>query len=298
MDKKIIPLIVYGLVGALLALVTTYFFIYNSEVYENSRFIDSFKRPIAEAKGDPEKLKSLQALQKKGVEWAHYQLVDSIKNHDYATAKLYIDAGMELRDKDLIIGQMIENPPHWFELIRLLRIDTKAGLSGLFHVPRYLTVLDTHFELIQRRYAVPHAVAFKDHYLLFTKVQDKWIQEKAKEIAGVDAMCEGNTRCIAVNVPAIQIEYDKKKPIAPEKDLILWQNPYLSLMSAAVLLGNQDIIRYLNSKGVTSLRNKMEMSDLAMVVFDVSLQGEISYPEGITVNKPKRGKRRAGPQTG
>ncbi|PCI67088.1 MAG: hypothetical protein COB26_10365 [Piscirickettsiaceae bacterium] len=298
MDKKIIPIIGYGLAGAVFALVSAYFFLYNPEVYENRRFIDSFKRPIAEAKGEPKKLQALQTLQKKGVEWAHYQLVGSIKNHDYAMAKLYIDAGMRLRDKDLVIGQMIENPKHWFELIRLLRVDTKEGLSGLFHVPRYLTAFDERFDLVETRYAIPHTVAFKDHYLLFITLQNKWIQEKNKELASVDEMCEGNTRCVAVNVPAIQIEYDKKKPIAPEKDLILWQNPYLSLMSAAILLGDRDIINYLESKGVTSRLNKVEMSDLAIVVFEVSRQGEISYPEGITVNKPKRGKRRAGPQTG
>ncbi|PHS72792.1 MAG: hypothetical protein COB22_04225 [Cycloclasticus sp.] len=298
MDKKILPIIGFGLVGAFVALASTYFFIYNPEVYENSRFVESFKRPVLEAKDNPQRLKALQTLQKKGLEWAHYQLVASVKGHDYEVAKLYIDAGMELRDGGLIIGQMIENPSQWFELVKLLRVDNKDSLSGLFKVPRYLTELDKHFKQVEKRYTVPHTVAFKNTFVAFRKILQKWIDEKNAELANVNEMCEGNTRCIAVNVPAIQIEYDKKKPIAPLKDLIIWQQPSLSLMSTAILLGNQDIVAYLEQKAVTSRLNKMEMSDLAVVVFEVSEDGAISYPKGITVNKPKRGGKRVGPQTG
>ena len=298
MDSKITSLILYGFVGVFVALVTVYFFIYNPEVYENKRFVESFKQPMLEAKDNPKRLQAMQALKSKGLEWATYQLHDAIKDNEYDIAKLYIDAGMKLVDKDLIVGQMIENPVGWFELLKILGLDNKKDLSGLFRVPRYLSKLDDYFKLIERRYAVPHTMAFKNHYIEYRKIEQVWIDEKDAEIANVGKMCDGNTRCIAVNVPAIQIEYDKKRPVPPKKDLIIWQKSYLSLMSAAVLLGHQNIIDYLEEKGVTSRLNKIEMSDLAMVVFEVSKDGVISYPEGITVNKPKRGKRRAGPQTG
>jgi hypothetical protein len=298
MDSKLISVILYGFVGAALALVTTYFFIYNDEVYENTRFVESFKHPMLAAKDDPKKLQAMQSLKSKGLEWATYQLHDAIKDNEYDIAKLYIDAGMKLVDKGLIVGQMIENPGGWFELLKILGVDNKQDLSGLFHVPRYLSALDEYFKLVERRYEAPHTMAFKNHYIEYRKIEQLWIDEKDAEIAKVDEMCDGNTRCIAVNVPAIQIEYDKKRPVPPKKDLIIWQKPYVSLMSAALLLGHQDIIDYLEQKGVTSRLNKIEMSDLGMVVFEVSKKGVISYPEGITVNKPKRGKRRAGPQTG
>ena len=62
MDSKLISVILYGFVGAALALVTTYFFIYNDEVYENTRFVESFKHPMLAAKGDSKKLQAMQSL--------------------------------------------------------------------------------------------------------------------------------------------------------------------------------------------------------------------------------------------
>jgi len=217
------------------------------------------------------------------MQWAHYQLVDAIKKQDAEVIKLFVEAGMVLSSKDVIIGQMIENPDKWISLMQILQLDTEEGLSGLFQVPRYLTDLDKHFKEVETRYAEPHTIAFKDKRLAYNKIFDKWVEEKNLELANVDKMCDGDNRCMIKNIPSIHVEYDKKKPIAPEKDLILWQKPRLSLMSAAILLDEQDIINYLKQKGVTTTINKMVMSDLATVIFEVKPDKSISYPEGITV---------------
>ncbi|PCI22510.1 MAG: hypothetical protein COB62_01315 [Piscirickettsiaceae bacterium] len=297
METKILPLIGYGLAGALLAVLSTYYFIYNPEVYDNSRFVESFKLPIENAKNDPPKREALIALQKKGLEWAHYQFVDAIKEQNTELVELYIDAGMALRNKGLIIGQMTENPKAWIVLIERLGWGNREKLSGLFPVPRHLTKLDEVFKTIEKHYVVPHDVAFKNLYLEFKKIHDEWMHEKNLELANVDVMCEGNTRCKIKNVPGILTEYEKKRPVAPEKDLILWQHPHLSLMSAAILLGEKEIIDYLAKQNVTSRLNKMEMSDLTMVVFEVDKKGDISYPEGIQLKKFKQVKIQAVPQT-
>jgi hypothetical protein len=291
-QKSIFAIIGYALGAFSLALFTTYYFLYNTEVYENRRFLDSFNVPIAEAKDQPKKLAALQALQKTGLEWAHYQFVEAIQQQDEEVVGLYVDAGMTLRNRGLIIGQMIESPNQWIALIERLGWANTQSLSGFFEVPRHLDALDPHFKEVQVRYAIPHDIAFKNHYLKFKTVHDKWLNEKNMEIAGVGEMCDGNTRCVAVNVPVIHTEYEKKRPVAPKKDFILWQNPSLGLMTAAILLENEEIIRYLEQKSVTSRSNKMVMSDRMVVVFEVSEDKEISYPEGITVKKLTQAKKR------
>jgi hypothetical protein len=292
MDKKsIISVIGYGLAGTLFALFTTYFFLYNPEVYENRRFIESFNQPIAEAKDNPQKLAALHALQKTGLEWAQYQFVDAIRHQNNEIIDLYVNAGMTLRKRSVIVGQMIEHPDQWVALIKRLGWDNKESLSGLFEVPHHLDALNPYFKKVEARYAIPHDFAFKDHYLEFKIIHDKWVDEKNVELKKVDNMCDGDTRCIALNVPVIHIEYEKKKPVAPKKDFILWQEPNLSLMSTAILLGKDEIIRFLESKQVTDRVNKMVMSDRVVVVFDVAKDKVISYPEGVTVKKLTQVKR-------
>lgn len=281
--KKTMSLLSYGAVGALVAILSTYYFIYNPEVYDNSRFIESFKQPLAAAKREPKKLKALQSLQSKGYEWAHYQLVDAIQRQNMDVVDLYLEAGMPLRDKGVIIDQMLENPSQWIALVKRLGWDSQEKLSGLFEVPRHLDGLDPYFKKVEVRYAISHDIAFKNHYLKFQVINNAWVAEKSGEIANVNAMCDGDTRCITVNVLAIETEYQKKRPVAPEKDLILWQDPELTLMSAAILLGNQDFITFLEGKGVTERVNNMVMSDRMVVVFEVADDKTISYPEGIQV---------------
>ncbi|MEO1889845.1 MAG: hypothetical protein ABGX33_08000 [Cycloclasticus sp.] len=289
MDKKsIIAVVGYGLSGALFAVFTAYYFLYNSEVYVNERFVESFNQPIIAAQDNPKQLAALKALQAKGFEWAQYQFVGAIQEQNTEIVGLYVDAGMALKNRSVIIGQMIENPSNWTALIKRLGWDNQQRLSGLFEVPRHLDALDPYFKKTQARYAIPHDVAFKDFYLEFKVIHDKWLDEKNVEIAGVHDMCDGKTRCIAVNVPVIHTEYEKKRPIAPKKDFILWQEPHLSLMSAAIFLGNQDAIRFLNAQGVTSRLNKMVMSDRIVVVFEVAEDTTISYPVGVTVKNLHR----------
>ncbi|ORU93703.1 MAG: hypothetical protein A6F72_07425 [Cycloclasticus sp. symbiont of Poecilosclerida sp. N] len=285
MDTKgIFSIVGYGLAGMMVALLTTYYFIYNPEVYENRRFLDSFNQPIAAAKDEPKKLAALQTLQERGLEWAHYQLIDAIEGQDKELIGLYIDAGMTLRNRSVIIGQMIVSPSNeWIAFIEHLGWDNAQSLSGLFEVPRHLNKLDPHFKKIQLRYAISHDVEFKNHYLEFDKTEAAWFARKNQEIQGVELMCDGDTRCIAVNVYAIQSEYEKSRPVAPTKDHLLWQSPSLSLMTAAILLGNAEIIHYLEQKGVTSRLNKMVMSDRMVVVFEVGADKAISYPKGVTV---------------
>jgi hypothetical protein len=298
MDKKsIFSIAGYGLAGAVFALFTTYYFLYNSEVYVNERFVESFNQPIKAAKDNPKKLAALQALQARDLEWAHYQFVDAIQEQNADIVNLYVDAGMELKNKSTIIGQMIENPTNWIALIKRLGWDNQQRLSGLFEMPLYLDVLDPYFKKTEARYAIPHDIAFKDFYLEFKVIHDKWLNEKNLEIAGVHDMCERDTRCIAVNVPVIHTEYEKRRPVAPIKDLILWQGPKLSLMSTAILLDEQDIILFLSTKGITSRLNKMVMSDHMIVLFEVAEDKAISYPEGVTVKKLTQAKRRTSPQT-
>jgi len=287
----------FGLAGALLAVLTTYYFIYNPEVYENSRFIESFSQPLEAAKDDEKKTAALLTLQKKGLEWAHYQFVDAIQSQDIEVIGLYVDAGMVLKDRSAIVGQMMENPARWVALVERLGWDNQKSLSGLFDVPRHLDDMDSYFKIVELRYAIPHDVTFKDHYLRYKVVEDKWINAKQLEIEGVHKMCDGDTRCNAVNIPVIHIEYEKSKPIAPEKDLILWQEPQLTLMSAAILLDNQPAIDYLEQKNVVDRVNRMVMSDRIIVVFEVAEDKTISYPEGVTVKKLKRVKTPAERQT-
>ena len=290
-SEKFISPTSFGIIALTLSLLSGYYFLYNPEVYENRRFLDSFNQPIAAAQNEPKKLAALIALQKKGLEWAHYQFVASIQSQDAEVVGLYADAGMVLKNQSVIIEQLIEHPDNWIALIERIGWDDTERLSVLFPVPRYLSALDDAFKKIQKRYAVPHDIAFKDHYLKFKKTHDQWLHEKNMELANVDAMCEGDTRCKIKNVPGIHIEYEKKKPIAPTKDLIVWQDPMLTLMSAAILLKKQKIIKYLSQKGVTSRISKMTMSDRIVVTFEVSQEGVILYPEGITVKKLKQVKR-------
>ena len=196
--KKIISLIGYGFVGLLVSATSIYYFIYNPEVYENRRFIESFKQPIEEAKNNPKQLKALQTLQGKGLEWAQYQLVESIKRADFETAKLYVEAGMALNKRGLVIGQMIESPETWIELSILLGVDSSEGLSGLFPVPRYLTSLDQYFAMVEKKYVAPHTMAFKNQRLEFNKIHDAWLLEKNLELKNVENICDGNTRCVAL----------------------------------------------------------------------------------------------------
>lgn len=289
--EKFISPVSFGFIALILSLLSGYYFLYNPEVYEDRRFLDSFNQPIAAAQNEPKKLAALIALQKKGLEWAHYQFVESIQGQDTEVVGLYADAGMVLKNQSVIIERLIEDPDSWIALVERIGWDSTASLSVLFPVPRYLNTLDDTFKKIQKNYVVPHDIAFKDHYLRFKKTHDRWLHEKNLELANVDVMCEGDTRCKIKNVPGIHIEYEKKKPLAPTKDLIVWQDPLLSLMSAAILLKRQDIIKYLRQKDVTSRISKITMSDRIVVTFEVSQDGVISYPAGITVKKLKQVKR-------
>ncbi|ORU92284.1 MAG: hypothetical protein A6F70_02485 [Cycloclasticus sp. symbiont of Bathymodiolus heckerae] len=288
----------FGALALFLASATAYFFLYNTEVYDNSRFIGSFNQPIAEAQQEPKKLAALKALQGKGLEWAHYQFVDAIQDQDAEVVGLYVDAGMVLKDRSAIMTRLIEAPESWITLVERLGWDNETRLSGLFPVPRHLDALDDPFNEIKERYIVPHDMAFKNHYLEFKKIHDKWQHEKELELANVEVMCEQNTRCKIKNTPGILVEYEKKKPIAPTKDLILWLHPNITLMSAAILLKRPGVVDYLEQKGVTSRANEMVMSDQVVVIFEVSPTGDISYPEGITVKNLKLEERQTGQQTG
>lgn len=281
--KKIISIIGYAIAGLLVSTASIYYFIYNPEVYDNRRFVESFNVPIEAAQDNPKQLSALKTIQVKGLEWAHYQLVDAIKDGDQELAGLYIDAGMVLKNKAAIMERLIEAPDRWIALIERIGWNNEADLSGLFYVSHHVTTLDSFFEIVHEDYAEPHDMAFKNHYLKFKIILDKWLHEKNLELANVDVMCEGNRRCKIMNVPGIHIEYEKKKPVAPLKDLIIWQDPNLTLMSVAILLKNQSVIDYLASKGVTSRINNMVMSDRMVVVFEIQPNGDITYPEGITV---------------
>lgn len=295
--EKFISPISFGIIALMLSVLSAYYFLYNTEVYENRRFLDSFNQSIAAAQNEPKKLAALKALQKKGLEWAHYQFVDAIQTQDMEVVDLYVAAGMILKDKGSLIEQLVENPDNWVSLIERLGWGNKESLMGLFPVPRHVSVFDTDFKKIERSYVIPHDIAFKDHYLEFRKVHDQWLHEKNEELANVDVMCDGNTRCKIKNVPGIHVEYEKKKPFTPTKDLIVWQQPALSLMSAAILLKNEAVINYLQQKEVVSRVSKMTMSDRMIVVFEVSPEGVVSYPEGISVKKFKLVKRQIGPPT-
>jgi len=295
--EKFMSPISFGIIALILSALSAYYFLYNTEVYENRRFLDSFNQSIVEAQDEPKKLAALKALQKKGLEWAHYQFVDSIQTQDLEVVDLYVAAGMVLKNKGSLIEQLVENPDNWVSLVERLGWGNKESLSGLFPVPRHLSAFDIDFEKIEQSYAIPHDIAFKDHYLEFRKIHDKWLNEKSLELANVDTMCDGNTRCKIKNVPGIHVEYEKKKPFTPTKDLIVWQKPQLSLMSAAILLKNEAAVNYLQQKEVVSRVSKMTMSDRMVVVFEVSPEGVISYPEGITVKTLKLVKRQIGPPT-
>jgi len=288
----------FGVVALSLALATGYFFLYNTEVYESSRFKDSFDGPIVEAQHEPKKVAALKALQSKGLEWAHYQLVNAISDQNAEVIDLYIDAGMVLKSRPVIIEQLIENPENWVALIERLGWGSMEKLSGTFLVPRHINTLNDEFKKIEGRYAVPHDVVFKNHYVEFKKTYDTWNMDKNELIKEVHAMCGGNIGCQTKSARGIMAEYEKTKPLAPVKDLILWQDANVTLISAATLLKQTEIVSYLTGKGVVSRINKLVMSDRMEVIFEVSPEGGVSYPEGITVKQLKPVKRQTGRKTG
>jgi len=245
----------------------------------------------------PKKLAALKALQSKGLEWAHYQLVNAIKAKNTEVIDLYIDAGMRLKSRPVIMEQLIESPASWVALVERLGWDSAEALSGTFPVPRHLNTLNEDFKKVENRYAVPHDVAFKNHYLGFQKTYDKWNLDKNTLIKEVQAMCGGNVGCRTKSARGILAEYEKSKPLAPKKDLILWQDANVTLVSAATLLGEASIVDYLNEKGAASRINQIIMSDRMEVIFEVSPERKISYPKGITVKNLKPVERQVGQRT-
>jgi len=287
-----------GSAALFLALVTAYFFLYNTEVYDNSRFRNSFDRPIVEAQNEPRKLAALKALQSKGLEWAHYQLVNAINDRNEEIIDLYIEGGMVLNSRSTIMESLIENPESWIALVEKLGWGNAEKLSGKFLVPRHLNKLNGEFKKIEDKYAVPHDVVFKNHYVEFKKTYDTWNVDKNALIVKVQAMCGGNVGCQTKSARGIMAEYEKTKPLAPVKDLILWQDANLTLISVASLLKEKKIVDYLTGKGVISRINKMVMSDRIEVVFKVSPEGDVSYPNGITVKELKPVGRQTEQRTG
>ncbi|ORU90649.1 MAG: hypothetical protein A6F71_06730 [Cycloclasticus sp. symbiont of Poecilosclerida sp. M] len=283
--KKIMSIVGMGLGAALLAITSGYYFLFNEEVYDSYRYVGSYTLPMKDAAGDEKKLSALTTLKAKGVEWAHYRLVEAIVAHDYPVIKLFLDSGMVLRSKGLIAEELIINPENWVALIEQLGMANKKDLSALFPVPKHLTALDATFKAIEMEYAKPHAKLFAEKYQKFRPIHEKWFNEMQAEMERMRTMCDGGTRCLALNLPIVRIEAEKSRPVAPVKDFIEWLHPHMGLLSIVTLLNNEETKRYLLKTGVTERLNKLEMSDHGMVTFRINSKGSVSYPEGIRVRK-------------
>jgi hypothetical protein len=283
--KKLMSIVGMAVGAALLAMTSGYYFLFNEEVYDSYRYEGSYTLPMQAAAGDATRLNALKALKAKDIEWAHYRLVEAVTAHDYELIKLFLDGGMTLKNKAVIAEELMLQPTKWRTLIEYLGLANKKDLSALFPVPKHLTDLDAAFKKVEVEYAKPHTKLFAAKYQRFKPSYEKWYSEMQTEMESMRGMCDAVTRCLAVNLPVIRLQFEKRRPVAPTKDFIEWLHPQMGLLSIATLMENEEAIRYLSDIGVTTRLNEMEMSDSGVVVFKVSADGEVRYPEGIKVRK-------------
>jgi len=268
-------LLVLGGVLAGMGLINVAF--YDSEKLEGNRFENSYAQFDGVALTSKQKL-AITSLQSEGVEWAHFKLVEAIKNNNVERVRAFINAGMELNSNSILLEVALSPSANKKAMLALLIKHYKLDLSALYRLPNYVTTFDKQFGSISAVYIEEKKEEYRVAMMAYKRSFVKWEQQLEAQKKRMLSGCT-NDACRSGRINDASLLFADSKPVEPKLDYISKERVHVSLFTIFAWQKDQPLILFMQQQGAELIPNKVFLTDAKLIYFTVDANGVISVDE-------------------